>query len=226
MNYWEVVLLEPAKTVLSQISQFVGNTLVVIIILLIGWLLARMIKALITKVLKAIKIIDSISESIELNSILAKGGIEYSLSELIGVICYWLTLLVTFVIAVNFLGLTFAADLLNKIILYVPNVIAAIFILILGIFIATLMKNIVQAAASNVGISQANLLSKVTEIVVIAFTVFVTLEQLKLGLRITEITLSILLGSLGLGFALAFGLGCKDIVAGYIKDLLDKTKKK
>ena len=226
MNYWQVVLLEPAKTVLSQIGQFVGNTLVVIVILIIGWVLARAIKALITKILKAIKIIDTISESIELNSILAKGGIEYSVSELVGVICYWLTLLVTFVVAVNFLGLTLAADLLNRVILYVPNVIAAIFILILGIFIATLMRNIVQAAASNVGISQANLLSKVTEIVVIAFTIFVTLEQLKIGLHITEITLSILLGSIGLGLALAFGLGCKDIVAGYIEDLLDKVKKK
>ena len=226
MNYWQVVLLEPAKTVLSQIGQFVGNTLVVIVILIIGWVLARMIKALITKILKAMKIIDTISESIELNSILAKGGIEYSLSELVGVICYWLTLLVTFVVAVNFLGLTLAADLLNRIVLYIPNVIAAIFILIAGIFIATLMRNIVQAAASNVGISQANLLSKVTEIVVVAFTIFITLEQLKIGIRITEITLSILLGSIGLGLALAFGLGCKDLVSGYIEDLLDKMKKK
>jgi len=141
-------------------------------------------------------------------------------------ICYWLALLVTFVVAINFLGLTIAADLLNRIVLYIPNVIAGIFILILGIFVATLLKNIIQAASSNVGIAQANLLAKVTEIVVIAFTVFVTLEQLKIGLRITEITLSIVLGSIGFGLALAFGLGCKDLVAGYIEELLDKMKRK
>lgn len=225
MTNWEV-LLEPAKVVLSQIGQFIGKTLGVVIILIIGWVIAKVIKTLVIKGLKAIKIVDIISERIELNSILAKGGIEYSLSELVGVICYWLMLLITFVVAINFLGLTVAADLLNRIVLYIPNVIAGIFILILGIFIATLLKNIVQTAANNMGISQANLLAKVTEIVIIAFSIFITLEQLKIGIRITEITLSIILGSIGLGLALAFGLGCKDIVADYVEELLNKMKKK
>lgn len=226
MSELQVVLLEPAKVVLSQIGQFAWKMFVAIVILLVGWLLARFVRAVVTRALKAIKIIDIISESIDLNDILAKGGIGYSVSELIGVTCYWLMLLVTFVVTLNFLGITLAADLLNRIILYVPSVVSGIFILILGIFVATLLKNIVQTAASNVGIVQANLLAKVTEIVVIAFTVFVTLEQLRIGIRITEITLSIVLGSIGLGLALAFGLGCKDIVAGYIEELLNKIKKK
>ena len=226
MNFLQVVLLEPAKVVLSQIAQFLGKAFVAIIILIAGLVLARVIRALVVRVFKAIKIIDIIAEAIELNSVLAKGGIEYSISELMGVICYWSMILVAFVVALNFLGLTIAADLLNRIIFYVPNVISGIFILVLGIFIATVLKNIIQTAANNAGIAQANLLAKVSEIVVIAFTVFVTLEQLRIGLRITEITLSIILGSIGLGFALAFGLGCKDIVADYIEDLLNKMKKK
>ncbi len=225
MNSWQVVLLEPAKIVLSQISQFLVNVLLVIIILIIGWVIAKFIKALVSKVLEAIKL-DLLSERIELDSLLAKGGIKYSLSELIGAICYWLMLLVTFVVAVNAVGLTTAADLLNKIVLYIPNVIAAMFILILGIFVATLLKNIVQTAASNIGVAQANFLANLTEIVIIAFAGLVTLEQLKIGIRVTEITLSILLGSIGLGLALAFGLGCKDIMAKLVAEVVDKLKKK
>jgi hypothetical protein len=143
-----------------------------------------------------------------------------------GVGCYWLTLLVTFMVAVNAVGLTVTADLLQKVVGYIPNVVCALFILILGMFVATLLRNIVQAAASNSGVSQGKLLGKVVEGIVIAFAVFVGLEQLKIGLRLTHLTLAIILGSIGLALALAFGLGCKDIAAKYMDDLIDKLKKK
>lgn len=225
MSNWQVVLLEPAKVVFAQIGQFLVNVLLVVVILIVGWVLSKVIKSLVTQVLRAAKL-DVISDRIELDNLLAKGGIKHSLSELIGVICYWLAILVTVVVAVNAVGLTVAADLLNKIILYIPNVVAAIFILILGIFAATLLKNIVQTAASNIGVTQASFLANLTEIVIIAFAVLMTLEQLKIGIRVTEITLSIFLGSIGLGLALAFGLGCKDIMAKLVAEVVDKLKKK
>ena len=225
MSNWQVVLLEPAKTVLSQISQFLVNVLLVVIILLIGWIIAKIIKTLVIKLLRSIKL-DQLSDQINLDSVLAKGGISYSLSELIGVICYWLALLVTFVVAVNAIGLTVAADLLNRVVLYVPNIIAAVFILILGMFVATLLSNIVKTAANNAGVSQAKLLGKVVEVVVIIFAVAMTLEQLGIATKIIELAITVVLASLGLGLALAFGLGCRDLAAKYISELIESLKSK
>ena len=225
MSSWQVVLLEPARSVLTQISQFMVNMLLVIVILIVGWLLSKLFKAVVSKALKAIKL-DTLASRIELDKIISKGGITYTLSELIGVICYWLGLLITFMVAINAIGLTIAAELLNKVVLYIPNVIAAIFILILGMFISTLLKNIVQTAATNAGVSQVKFLSKVVEVIVMLFAVFVALEQLNIGIRITELTLSIVLGAVGLGLALAFGLGCKEIAGRYVGDLIEKLKKK
>lgn len=225
MSSWQVVLLEPARTVLAQIGQFLVNILLVIVILIIGWLISKLIKVVVTKGLRAIKL-DELSDRIELETMLEKGGIGYSLSELIGLVCYWLAILVTFMVAINAVGLTIAADLLNRVVLYVPNVIAAVFILILGMFAATILKNIVVTAANNSGVSQGKLLGKIAEIVIIAFAVFVGLEQLKIGIRITQLTISIALGSIGLGLAIAFGLGCKDIVGKIVADFLDKINKK
>ena len=225
MSSWQVVLLEPARTVLAQISQFMVNALLVIIILLIGWLLSKVIKSVVSKALKTAKL-NELSSRIELDKLLSKGGITNTLSDLIGIICYWLGLLITFMVAVNAVGLTIAADLLNKVVLYIPNVIAALFILILGMFVSTLLKNIVQTAASNAGLNQGKLLAQIVETVVIAFAIFVGLEQLQIGIRITELTISIVLGSLGLGLALAFGLGCKDIAGKFVAELAEKLKKK
>jgi hypothetical protein len=225
MSSWQVVLLEPARTVLAQISQFMVNALLVIIILLIGWLVSKLIRSVVSKTLKAAKI-NELSSRIELDKLLSKGGITYPLSELVGIICYWLGLLLTFMVAVNSVGLTMAADLLNKVVLYIPNVVAALFILILGMFVSTLLKNIVQTAASNAGLSQGKLLAQIVESIVIAFAVFVGLEQLQIGIQITQMTISIVLGSLGLGLALAFGLGCKDLAGKFVAELVEKLKKK
>ena len=225
MSNWQVLLLEPAKTVLSQIGTFLVNVLLVIVILIVGWVISKFIKTLVTKVLRAIKI-DDLSDQLQLDNVLAKGGIKYSLSELIGVICYWLALLVTFVVAVNAVGLTVAADLLNRVVLYIPNVIAAIFILILGIFVATLLSSIVQTAASNAGLSQSKFLGKLVEVIVIVFAAAITMEQLNIGTKTVELIIGIVLGSMGLGFAIAFGLGCKDIAAKFFAELIESIKSK
>jgi hypothetical protein len=225
MSNWQVILLEPAKTVLSQIGQFVINVLLVIVILIVGWIIAKLVKTVVVKVLRAVKL-DELSDRIELDSILAKGGISYSLSELIGVICYWLAILITFVVAINAIGLTVAADLLNRIVLYIPNIIAALFILILGMFVATLLSNIVRTAANNAGLSQAKLLGKVVEVVVAVFVIAITLEQLGIGAKVIELFITVILASIGLGVALAFGLGCKEIASRFLSDMIDNLKSK
>jgi len=225
MNSWQVILLEPARVVLAQIGQFSVNILLVIIILIIGWIISKAIRAVVTKGLRVIKL-NEFSDRIGLEVLLEKGGIGYSLSELVGIICYWLAILVTFMVAINAVGLTVAADLLNKVVLYIPNVIAAIFILILGMFAATIVKSIVLTAINNAGVAQGKILSKAVEVAIIAFAVFVALEQLGIGIRITELTLGVILGSIGLGLALAFGLGCKDIAGRFMNDFIEKLKKK
>jgi len=225
MSSWQIVLLEPARAVLGQISQFLVSILLVIIILLMGWLVSKALKVIISKGLKLIKL-DDLAGRIGLDKILGKGGISYPISELIGVICYWLGILVTAMVAINAVGLTIAADLLNKVVLYIPHVIAAVFIVILGMFVATLLKNIIVTAVNNAGLSHGKLLGQLVETIVIVFVVIVGLEQLGLGISITQLTLGIIVGSVGLGLALAFGLGCKDIAGKFVAEFVEKLKKK
>jgi hypothetical protein len=97
-------------------------------------------------------------------------------------------------------------------------------------FLATVLGNIIKTAALNAGIEQAPLLNKITQGIVIAFAIAISLEQLKIATLTIHSTISIIiavvLGSMGLGLALAFGLGCKDIVSRYVSDFLDKVKSK
>ncbi|MBP7215736.1 MAG: hypothetical protein KBA46_00455 [Candidatus Omnitrophica bacterium] len=225
MSSWQEVLMEPAKRVLEQIGQFLMEVLLVLLVMIIGWVIAKAIRAIVTRVLRLVKL-DELSDRIELDAILAKGGIKYSLSEIIGVFCYWIAILITMVVAFNLVNLTVAAQLLQSVILYIPNIVAGVFILIVGMFLANLLRNIVQTAANNAGLAYATFLAKFTEVVIIAFAVLMTLDQIKIAQRISQITLTIVLASLGLALALSFGLGCKDIAGRYMNEWIERLKKK
>ncbi|MFA5117074.1 MAG: hypothetical protein WC486_07360, partial [Candidatus Omnitrophota bacterium] len=154
---WSSILLEPVRTMLAQIGNFVSSLVLVVLILLVGWIISSSLKNIIIRVLKLLKL-DELADRIKVGEFLTKGGIKYTLSELIGIICYWLLILITFVVAINAVGLTVAADLLNRIVLYIPNIIISIFILILGMFVASFLASIVQTASTNAGIGQSKFL--------------------------------------------------------------------
>ena len=105
-------------------------------------------------------------------------------------------------------------------------IVAATFILVLGAFLARVVANVVQATSANAGIAQSKLLAKIVEIAIIIFALAITMEQLNIGKTTIGLTVNILLASLGLGFALAIGLGCKDIVGEAVAEWIEKLKSK
>ena len=222
---WETTIMQPVEAMWARVLGFVPTLVSVILILIIGWLLAALAQKVITRFLKLARL-DTVSEKIGIANILTKGDINYTLSEVIGILIYWLLMLVVLLAAVNALQLTVAAELLNQVILYVPNVIASVFILVLGIFFASIIANTVRTAAANAGVSQARTLGQFTQVIVIIFTIVEALKQLRIDTSIIELVIKATLAALALGIGLAIGLGCKDMAAKYVTQLVDSFKSK
>ena len=222
---WSAVVMEPVKEILARVAGFLPTLIGVLIILIVGWIIAGMLKSIVVKVLKLIQL-DTASEKSGLGDVLRRGGIRHTISELVGMLIYWLVMLLVFMTALNALGMTVAASLLDKVIFYIPNVIAAIFILALGIFFSSMVGTIVRTASSNAGISQAKFLGQLTQIVIMIFAVVITLEQLNIASSILNLAINIILASMGLALAIAVGLGSKDIAGKMMQDLVTKLKGK
>ena len=222
----EELFLDPVKSMLTQVGNFVSALGAVILVLLVGWIIAKVIKNLIIRILDILQI-DSYAERVGVDKILAKGGIKYSISELIGVLTYWVVMLISLVIAMSAVNLNQqAAGLLNTIVLYIPRVISAIFILVLGLFFASFVNSSVQTAAANTGIEQSTLFGHLAQAIIVIFAVDISLRQLQIDIGGIEHAFVIILGSVGLAFALAFGLGCRDIAAKLTQEFLNKLKAK
>lgn len=222
---WSSILEEISRTFFLQIYKAAIDILLIFILLLVGFFASLVLKLSVVKGLKTLRL-DELSYRVGLVKILEKGGIKHSISELIGVICYWIGILTSLVIAFNLIGLTAVAELLNRLIFYLPNVIVSIFVLVLGIIASNILKNVVKTLASNSGIKQADILGKITEVAIVIFATLTALEQLKIRVEIIEMAIGILLASIGLAFALAFGLGCAEITGKSIYEKIEEMKQK
>jgi len=224
MENLNVVVMEPIKVMAIKIWSYIPAIVGAIIILVVGWLLAKLIEAVVTRILKAV-CLDLASEKIGISKILAQGDIKLSLSELIGGIVYWLMILVAVATMLDALNLKMASDLISRLVEYVPNILAAIFILIIGSFLANFIATMIRAAGSNAGLKNAKLMSQLAQVILMIFTVIIAIEQLKIATALLVLAVNIVLISIGLGIAIAFGLGCKDIAGKFMQDVVNKMNK-
>ena len=222
---WNIVIMDSVREMLTRVGAFIPRLIGVLLVLILGWLLAKLIETAIIRVLKLVRL-DTLSEKSGANNFLAKGGIKYTLSELIGVLVYWIMMLIVIITALNALQWTVAAELLNRVVAYIPNVIASIVILVIGMFVSTVLAGVIRTATGNAGIKQSRLLGQITQVVVIIFAIVIALEQLNIGRIIIASAVQIILAALGLGLAIAFGIGCKDIAGKYMAELINRMKEK
>ncbi len=223
-EFLAVVVADPIKAMLIKIGSYIPAIAGAIVILVVGWLVAKFLEALVVRVLKTVKL-DVASEKAGIPKILAQGDIKFSLSEIFGVITYWLMILITIVTMLNAMNLTVAASLISRLVEYIPNIISAIFVLVLGIFLAGFVSILVRTTAANAGIANNKFLGQITQVILVVFAAAVAIEQLQISTALIGIAVNVILASVGLGFALAFGLGCKDIAAKTMQEMLNKMKK-
>jgi hypothetical protein len=224
MDWLTFVVVDPVKAMLVKVMGYIPSLAGAIVILLVGWLLAKLLEAVVVRVLKAIKL-DMVSDKAGIAKVLSQGEIRMSLSELLGAVVYWIVTLMVIATALNALNLTIAADLVSKLVEYVPNILGAIFILLAGAMVANFVGTMVRTAASNAGVANAKLLGQVTQTVLVIVAIVIAIEQLKIASTLIVLAVNVILISIGIGAALAFGLGCKEIAGKAMSEFLNSFKK-
>jgi hypothetical protein len=198
----------------SQISQPMLILLSALALLLIGFVIAKAVAFAVAYVLKLAQL-DKAAKTVKLSALLEKGEIKRTASDLLGDLCYWLILLVTLIGAAKLFGLK-VEPVLAKVFIYLGLALLVALVLGLALFFASLIANIVKVVALNFGIEGGKSLARFTYYLVVLFLCLAALSQL--GLRPGTILgkLDIVLGTVGLAAAIAFGLGCKDMAADFL----------
>jgi mechanosensitive ion channel-like protein len=199
------VLLEPIRASLQLVGAFLPRILLAILILVIGWLLARVVRFAIVKTLRAVNF-DVVTEKAGIDHFLQQGGSDIDTIRVLGGLFYWLVILAALMIAFNTLDLAYVTDLIGRIVLFVPRVMVAVVILVFGSYFSRFVATALTTYLRNLGVGEAGLIGRLTLYAIMVFVVMIALDQLGLGDIIRE-TFLIIVGAIALGLALAFGLG-------------------
>ena len=210
------VQLEPARAMLYQISAFFPRLLVAIIIVIVGWLLAKAVRFAVTKTLRAVNF-NVLTERSGMDGFLRQGGIASDTSAIFGMLAYWLVILAALIIAFNSMGLTYITDLIGRVIWFVPNVFVALLVLAFGAYLARFIGDAVVAYCRNIKLQDAEFLGKVAQYAILVFVVLIALDQLKIGGDIIRQSFLVLLWGAVFAVALAFGIGGRDWAAERIE---------
>jgi hypothetical protein len=215
MSIGSVSISDSLQQGLDQLVGFVPRLIGFLIILLIGWLIARAVKALLIKALEGVGIDRALSSG-SAGPYVARAMPDARPSHVIGAIAFWFVFLGAIAIAVSQLGIAALDNFVQAIAAYLPNVVVAILIFVLAGALAAAVSGLVSRTLG--GTATGKIAETAAPVLIMGIAVFMILVQLKIAPAIVEITYIALLGSVALGLAIAFGLGGREVAARMLED--------
>ena len=216
--------LEPVRGLLLRVGEMLPRVLIAILIIVLGWMLAKAVRFAIVKGLRAVNF-NVLTERAGMDSFLRDGGIRADTTQILGLLFYWLVILASLIIGFNLLGLTYITDLLGRVVLFLPKVMVALLILAFGAYFARFIGNAVVAYCRNVHLQDADVLGRIAQYAILAFVVLIALDQVNVGGEIVRQTFLIVLAGIVFALALAFGLGGREWAAEMLERWWPRRRK-
>lgn len=217
------VLIEPLRKFVTNIAGFLPSLFIGIILIIIGFLLATILRAMASRLSRLLKM-DRLSEKVGLSLMLQKSGIKEPFSWLVGNAIYWVVLISFVIMGLDALKIPAVENLLQEFWLYVPNVIVAAIILAAGYLLGNFLGRAALIAAVNAGLLMSGLVGKFVKFTVFVMAATMALEMLGIGKDTVLIAFAIVFGGVVLALAIAFGFGGRDMAKDYIENMFKEKK--
>lgn len=216
-------LFQLVQSLLQDMVSFVPNLLGAILIIIIGWFIARIVRKVLKKLIRSAGI-DTLGEQIEKIDIIHKSGITVKPSGILSSLFYYVMMLIFVVAATDVLGMPAISALMSDVLTYAPNLIVAILIMGIGLLISDFFKNITETACKSIGISAHRLIANVVFYFTFINVLILALSQAGIDTAFLKNNLSIILAGIIFAFALGYGIASKDIASNFLASFYLKNK--
>jgi|SRR5215470_6067351 len=218
------MLLESVRESLHQVGAFLPRLLLAVVILVLGWLIAKAVRFAIVKGLRAINF-NVVTDKAGVDQFLKQGGANIDTVRVLGSLAYWLVILAALMVASNSLDLAYVTDLIGRIVLFLPKVMFAVVILVFGAYFARFVGSALTKYLHENRVGEAGLIGRLALYAIMVFVIMIALDQMGLGDIIRQAFL-IIIAAIALGLALAFGLGGQKRAADLIERWSRQTNDK
>ena len=220
---WTDVVASSLQNLWYGFAAFVPNLIGAIIVLVIGLVVAAGLGALVEKVLESIRL-DGFLKKIGLEPFFERAGMRLRAAYFLGRLVYWFVI-VAFLLAISdSLGLYALSQFLTSVLNYLPNVIAAVLIMLAAVVLAHALRRLVSASVMSAKLHAAHFLGSLTWWSIVVFGFLAALEQLNVAAAIIQSIVTGFIAMLALAGGLAFGLGGRDYASHLLNKLKDRTE--
>lgn len=223
-TFWNDAILEPLRRLLSLILAFLlNNLLAMLVVLLAGVAVAYVVRWTLRLVLRVMQF-DRFCDRRGVTAALRVAGIDHPPSSAAAQLGWWIVMFVFLMLSVAALNIEPMGELVSRFFVFLPQVLAALLILLLGYLAAAFLQRAVLLAAVNAGVERARVVATAVQILVLLFTVAVALEQVGIGRTIVVATFTVAFGTVGLAAALAFGHAARDLARTILERQLSSPR--
>ncbi|NCO84268.1 MAG: hypothetical protein COW90_09625 [Nitrospirae bacterium CG22_combo_CG10-13_8_21_14_all_44_11] len=224
-NFLQRVIIEPFERFFEKVLQFLPDFLSAILIFTLGIVLGFILRAVSLRLFRTIKL-DKFSERSGVVEIIQKGGIREPVSLILSRIIGWLTIISFSILSLYSLEVPAIGQILERFLLYLPNVFVAAVILFFGYFLSNFLGRAALIASVNAGFKASGLMGKFVKLTIFLLAATMALEQLGIGKETIIIAFAIIFGGIVLALAIAFGLGGRNLAKKYLEKKLLKGEDK
>jgi len=219
LQTWGDVLVRSFQDLALGVISFIPNLLVAIIIFLAGWVVGSLLGRMVEKAVDAIRV-DEALKSAGVEVMFHRAGWKLHSGRFLGVLVEWFIVVAFLVASFEVLGLNQVNTFLQQVVLlYLPQVIIAVLILLVAGVLAQAIQKIVSGAAAAANIHSANFLGSFAKWAIWIFAVMIVLDQLGIATSFVQTLFTGLIISVSIAAGLAFGLGGQDAAARFIENV-------
>jgi hypothetical protein len=216
-------LMTSFRDAFSMIVGAIPRILGFIIIVAIGWFVSSLLAKAVTGLLRAIRF-DELMQKAGLSDFMNKMGTGIDSVGIVAGIVKWIVRIVVLLVAFDTLGLPAVSDVMRQLLLWLPNLVVAIFVLFIGGIAARAVGNIVRGATAEGGFSNPETLANISRTAVWAFAIVVAINQLGIATNLINTLFTGFVGALAIALGLAFGLGGRDLASRTLENWYDQAQ--
>ncbi len=216
-------LLEILSDLLSRFLHVVPSILGAILIVIAGWIIAKIAARLLGRLLRSLRI-DHLTDRLNEIEIVNKASLKILPSVFLSKLLYYFILLIFFIAATDILNMPAVSQLMSDLINYIPYLLSALVVLIIGILLADFIRNIVLTTCQSLGIPSAKLIGAFAFWFIFLTALVSALSQAGIQTAFITSNLSIIIGGGVLAFALGYGFASRDMMANFLASFYIKEK--
>lgn len=217
---FNAAVAESLQDILARVIGFIPNLVGAGVILVVGWIVAALLEWAVDNVVRAVGL-QTLFERVKIEDVVKKAEAKKDTTALIAAVVKWIILLVAFIAAADALNLPQISEFFNQILDYIPSVVAAAAILIIGTIFAHFMAKVVSGVTKASNLHFSDLAGSTTRYAILIFTILAALSQLGIATAFLQTLFTGFVGALAIAGGLAFGLGGQ----GAAKEWLEKFRK-